>query len=132
MFDFGFKYNDMNRLLALTFLLLSSFTKAQNCYYPSTPERDRIIQLITALPEIVDEKKTFEKSHIRMAVYIDKIPDKHQKYYYVTIAEDQHDRLMPHQTFLVDPKTNEINYWDKLNDKVISLKLWRKHHYKDQ
>ncbi|NCD70928.1 hypothetical protein [Mucilaginibacter agri] len=122
----------MNKALTLTFLFLFSFVQAQNYYYSSTPERNRVIRLITSLPEIVDEKKSFEQHHIRMAAYIDHVPTKNQKYYYVTIAEDQHDRLMPHQTFLVNPKTNEINYWDILNDKIVPLKIWRKHHYKDQ
>jgi hypothetical protein len=121
----------MNRILTLTFLLLGSVAKAQNYYYSSTPERDRIIHLVTSLPEIVDEKRIFEKSHIRMAAYIERIPTKQNKYYYVVIAEDQHDRLMPHQRFLINSKTNGIKYWDILNDKIIPLELWRKHHYKD-
>jgi hypothetical protein len=114
------------QLFVLCLIAFAFTAKGQDYFYKSTPERRKIIHLITSLPEISADYR-----HMKIITYIDKIPTAQNNHYTVAVAEDQGWRLHSRYFFTVDAHTYTIKYWAIGEGKDITLSVWRKHHYKD-
>jgi len=121
-------------ILGLHFVCLISFVvsaKGQDYFYKTTPERAKVIHLVASIREINADQRYFDKNHLKMVIYIDKIPTEKDNNYRVIVGQDQGWRVENRYYFVVNARTFSIKYWAVIEDKEISLSLWRKHHYKD-
>ncbi len=90
----------------------------------------KICYLIFDLPEVKERAKYIEKQTKgarRMIVWIYASPKElNEQCYWVKAGVDNGTNYVAHFNFYVYPKTNEIKFYDVVNDTVISLSAWRK------
>ncbi|OOV25044.1 hypothetical protein BXU11_15960 [Flavobacterium sp. LM5] len=83
--------------------------------------RTKVIELVRELPEVKDK---FEKN---AGIGIVEAPkDNDKNYYWVRFYEDNSLIFKTEYNFFIYQKTFEIKYFDKKNNKVLSLAEWRK------
>jgi tetratricopeptide (TPR) repeat protein len=83
--------------------------------------RTKVIELVRELPEVKDK---FEKN---AGIGIVEAPkDNGKNYYWVRFYEDNSLIFKTEYNFFIYQKTFEIKYFDKKNNKVLSLAEWRK------
>ncbi len=83
--------------------------------------RTKVIELVRELPEVKDK---YEKN---AGISILEAPkDNGKNYYWVRFYEDNSLIFKTEYNFFIYQKTFEIKYFDKKNNKVLSLAEWRK------
>ena len=83
--------------------------------------RTKVIELVRELPEVKDK---YEKN---AGIGIVEAPkDNGKNYYWVRFYEDNSLIFKTEYNFFIYQKTFEIKYYDKKNNKVLSLSEWRK------
>lgn len=93
------------------------------------PDKDKCIRMVSLLPEVQNlalNIETTTKAHNRLAIWIAADPSETKiKYYWVKAGEDNGDNIVTHMHFYVDPKHNEVLFYDVVNDTLVSLEYWR-------
>jgi tetratricopeptide (TPR) repeat protein len=83
--------------------------------------RNKVIELVRILPEVKDK---YEKN---AGISILEAPkDNGKNYYWVNFHEDNSMFFKTEYDFFIYQKTFEIKYFDKKNNKIMSLEEWRK------
>jgi hypothetical protein len=96
---------------------------------PKISEEDKCVSLIEVLPEVnslADEisKNSQDKNHLTIWIAADPTETK-IKYYWVKVGEDNGDNIATLLNFYVDPRHDEVLYYDVVNDSLVSLEFWR-------
>lgn len=96
---------------------------------PSKNKEDIAIDQVMALPEIKQknievEKDSRGKRHL--SGYVVTLPTSKDPYYWVNVAEDNGDSNVTYYSFAVDNRDLHIEYYDPLQDSLISIEQWRK------
>lgn len=96
---------------------------------PAIAEEDKCVSIIDTLPEISAlanniEEKSKGKNHLTIWMAADPSETK-IKYYWVKVGEDNGDNIATLFNFYVDPKHDEVLYYDVVNDTLITLEEWR-------
>ena len=116
-------------------MLVSLFTLAQSPKdvvsksKESNALEEKIVDTIAKLPECRKraayiEKQTNGQRQLRYVIYEE--ASKEKPYYWVKAWEDNGITYVTHFNFYVYQKPFRIQFYDTVNDKVISLKEWRK------
>lgn len=97
-------------------------------------DEDKCVSLIDTLPEIealVDNiaKNSQEKNHLTIWIAADPSETK-IKYYWVKVGEDNGENIATLYNFYVDPKLDQVLYYDVVNDTLITLEEWRSGKFK--
>lgn len=122
------------RILILGFFLLSSVINNTATAQQKHITETRVLKLIATLPEVMKANRhVIENSNGKrhLTIYIDSEPTRQQNYYQLSVAEYNGMNLVPHFRFRVNPRTYSVKFWAVAEDKLMSLKTWRKRHYKD-
>lgn len=90
----------------------------------------KAMDLVWELPEVKERAKYVEKQTngkrkliIWACEYID---DAKSDFYWIKVGEDNGNEYVTHFNFYVYAKTQEIKFYDVVNDKIISISKWRK------
>jgi hypothetical protein len=92
-------------------------------------EEDQIIGLIMNLDEVKRKSaliKKESKGKRHLSTYVETPPTAADPYYWVKVAEDNGGSFVTYYSFGVHAKTHTINYYDVMQDSLISLSQWRK------
>ncbi|UZT97971.1 hypothetical protein ODZ84_22875 [Chryseobacterium fluminis] len=95
----------------------------------SKNNEDIAIDQVMSLPEIKQENAEVEKDSEdkrHLSGYVDTLPTPKDPYYRVNIVEDNGDSYVTYYTFAVDNRDLHIEYYDPLQDSLISVEQWRK------
>ncbi|WP_158827425.1 hypothetical protein [Mucilaginibacter lacusdianchii] len=93
-----------------------------------TSKEDQIVDLIINLEEVKrkgDQVEKLSKGKRHLSTYVETEPTAQDPNYWVKVAEDNGGSLVTYYTFAVDGKTKQIQYYDVVQDTVLSLKQWR-------
>jgi hypothetical protein len=96
---------------------------------PFKNKEDVVIDQVMALPEIKQknievEKNSKGKRHL--LGYVVTLSTSKDPYYWVNVAEDNGDSYVTYYTFTVDNRDLHIEYYDPVQDSLISIEQWRK------
>jgi hypothetical protein len=85
--------------------------------------------MVEVLPEVNSLAEEIEmnsngKNHLTIWMAADPSETK-IKYYWVKVGEDNGDNIATLMNFYVDPKQEEVLYYDIVNDTLVSLEIWR-------
>lgn len=102
---------------------------------PEISEEDKCISLVDTLPEINSlaeeiENNSNEKNHLTIWVAA-KPSETKIKYYWVKVGEENRDNITTLLNFYVDPRHEEVLYYDVVNDTLITLEEWRNENLKE-
>ncbi len=97
---------------------------------PKISEEDKCVSLIEVLPEVNSladeiEKNSQDKNHLTIWIAADPSETK-IKYFWVKVGEDNGDNIVTLHNFYVDPKRDEVLYYDVVNDTLVTMEYWRK------
>ena len=92
-------------------------------------EEDQVVNLIMNLDEVKRKsamvvKESKGKRHL--STYIETPPTATDPYYWVKVAEDNGGNYVTYYSFGVQARTHAIQYYDAMQDSLISLNQWRK------
>jgi hypothetical protein len=90
---------------------------------------DQAVNLIMNLEEVKrksEQVKTDSKGKRHLATYVETPPTDTDLNYWIKVAEDNGGSYVTYYTFAVNSKSREINYYDAINDSLISLSQWRR------
>jgi hypothetical protein len=96
-------------------------------------QEDKICDMIASLHEVIKTDnycKKSSKSKRHLVTFVAQEPTIDENYYLVKVAEDNGSSFHAWYLFIVYLETYRVEFYDTVNDKYISLKVWRKH-YKD-
>jgi hypothetical protein len=101
---------------------------------PAISDEDKCVSMVEILPEVnslADEisKNSQDKNHLSIWIAADPIETK-IKYYWVKVGEDNGDNIATLLNFYVDPRHDEVLYYDVVGDTLITLKEWREKTFK--
>lgn len=98
-------------------------------------EEDKCISLVDTLPEIFSLRNNIEittKNLNSMVIWVYANPSETKiKYYWVKVGEDNRDNIATIYNFYVDPKLEEVLFYDVVNDNLITLEEWRNENLKE-
>jgi len=102
---------------------------------PAISDEDKCVSLVEILPEVnslADEisKNSKDKNHLTIWIAADPTETK-IKYYWVKVGEDNGDNIATLLNFYVDPKLEDVLYYDVVNDTLITLEEWRNENLKE-
>jgi hypothetical protein len=90
---------------------------------------EKCISLIDTLAEVVLLATKIElttKNHNYLSIWVAAKPSETKiKYYWVKVGEDNGDNIVTHLNFYVDPKSEEVLFYDIMKDTLMSLEYWR-------
>ncbi|MBA3829239.1 MAG: hypothetical protein H0X33_09910 [Taibaiella sp.] len=119
-------------ILNIALLLLGTSCFAQEMLSKS---EDKILDMILKLPEVRKDALYTDSISLgkrALIAIIKKKPSKQNNYYWIAVmdigkeASDTNDMAFTHLHFYVYPKTLEIKLYDPVDDKILTLKEWRK------
>ena len=108
----------------------TSADTAQKEVPSDTSDEEKAINLVMDLPEVKDQANIIEtesKGKHHLAAMILETPEENgQGYYFVKVSEDNEQSLVGIYSFYVYLPSEEIKFYDPIEDNVISLEEWRK------
>lgn len=108
---------------------VESAKDSTNTTQPELNLEDKCISLVEILPEVIElgeqiDKNSKEKNYLTLWIAADPSETK-IKYYWVKAGEDNGYNIVTHLNFYVNPKSEEILFYDIINDTLVSLEFWR-------
>ncbi|SFS90756.1 hypothetical protein [Mucilaginibacter polytrichastri] len=92
-------------------------------------KENQAVNLIINLDEVnrkSAEVKKDSKGKQHLAIYAETLPTDTDPNYWVKVAEDNGDNYVAYYTFAVNIKTRTIEYYDVMQNSLITLSKWRK------
>lgn len=96
---------------------------------PELNAEDKCISLVEKLPEVIElgeqiNENSKEKNHLTLWVAADPSETK-IKYYWIKAGEDNGYNIATLLNFYVNPNSEEILFYDIVNDTLVNLDFWR-------
>lgn len=102
---------------------------------PAISDEDKCVSMVEGLPEVnslADEIEKNSKGKNHLSIWIAADPSETKiKYYWVKVGEDNGENVATLLNFYVDPKHDEILFYDMVNDSLTILDVWRNNAVKE-